>query len=97
MRKLKRVHLQESDAFDASDAFNEQSFIEVLQWKSEESGSGYKQVNKLALASIKAEQEVAELQEKVAELEKRKKELTRYKIINSFKTMAGKLYMALKF
>lgn len=92
MRKLKRVHLQETDAFNTEDPFNEQSFIEVLHWKSEESGSGYKQVNKLALSSIKAEQDVADLTAKVAELEKRKKELTRYKIINSFKTMAGKSF-----
>lgn len=90
MRKLKRVHLQESDAFDSTDAFNEQSFIEILHWKSEESGSGYKQVNKLALACLKAEQDVADLTAKVTELEKRKKELTRHKIINSFKNMAGK-------
>lgn len=90
MRRLKRIHLQESD-FEWEDAFNEKSFIEVLKWKSEESGSAYKQVNKLALDAMENENKVDALTQQVAELEKRKKELTRHKIVNSFKNMAGKL------
>eukprot|EP01034_Spumella_vulgaris_P021864 gene21864-27939_t len=88
IQKLRRINIETSDT-ELTDAFDEASFTELLQWKSAEAGSTYKQISKLALQSMESEQQVIDLTARIEQLEAGKRDLTKQKVANAFKHMGG--------
>ncbi len=72
-----------------ADTEDHEHFFDILQWKSDDSGSHYKQISKLALASMESEHQVVELLKRIGDLEAQKKTLTKQKIAHAFKSLTG--------
>ena len=89
VKKLRHANLQHHNAFDSHD--ENKHFFEILKWKSEDSGSHYKQISKLALSSMESEHQVIELQKKVDALEATRKKLVKEKVAHAFKSLTREL------
>jgi hypothetical protein len=88
VKKLRHQNLHHHGAFDPGHE-DEKHFFEILQWKSEDSGSHYKQISKLALSSMESEHKVEALEKKVGELIEAKKKLTKEKIAHAFRGLTS--------